>query len=128
MITTIKAKSSWWLNRTFTDRPFPFHWQEGYCIFSVSPETLDKVKHYILQQDEHHRSMTYNDEFMRYYDKLISLQANEMKEMNWNRTEVLPKSENPNGLCAFRHPVRWLKPPPYLLKTRGLWETAWLSN
>ncbi|MBM4403678.1 MAG: IS200/IS605 family transposase [Candidatus Cloacimonetes bacterium] len=77
MVKTIKGKSSWWLNRTFTDRSFPFHWQEGYCVFSVSPEAIDKVKHYILQQDEHHRSMTYNDEFMRYYDKLISVQGKE---------------------------------------------------
>lgn len=80
MVKTIKGKSSWWLNRTFTDLHNSFHWQEGYCVFSVSPEAIDKVKLYILHQEEHHRGMSYDDEFMRYYDKLISIQGKEEEE------------------------------------------------
>ena len=40
-----------------------FQWQSGYGIFSVSPSNVEQVKRYIANQDEHHKTMTFKDEF-----------------------------------------------------------------
>lgn len=40
-----------------------FHWQAGYCAFSVSESNVPQVIHYIETQEEHHRTITFQDEF-----------------------------------------------------------------
>jgi putative transposase len=40
-----------------------FHWQGGYGAFSVSESKIDEVKHYIANQESHHRRMSFQDEF-----------------------------------------------------------------
>ena len=40
-----------------------FHWQNGYGAFSVSVSMVDVVYRYIERQEEHHRKLTYQDEF-----------------------------------------------------------------
>lgn len=50
-----------------------FAWQTGYSAFSVSEGHLARVRHYIQNQEEHHRSQTSADEhqqFMRHYGLL----------------------------------------------------------
>ena len=42
-----------------------FHWQNGYCLFSVSPSHFDAVRKYILDQEEHHKEETFRDEYLR---------------------------------------------------------------
>ena len=42
-----------------------FQWQAGYGAFSVSPSHVDALKIYIANQEEHHRTETYQDEFRR---------------------------------------------------------------
>jgi putative transposase len=39
-----------------------FQWQAGYGAFSVSQSNLDAVRHYIEGQEEHHRTMSFQDE------------------------------------------------------------------
>ena len=39
-----------------------FEWQAGYGAFSVSFSGVKDVKRYIDQQEEHHRTMTFQDE------------------------------------------------------------------
>lgn len=46
-----------------------FSWQTGYGAFSVSESNLEDVKLYIKNQKEHHKKMTFQEE----YDKLIKL-------------------------------------------------------
>jgi len=41
-----------------------FHWQAGYGVFSVSASNMPEVKSYIVQQPEHHRKMTFQDEYL----------------------------------------------------------------
>jgi len=41
-----------------------FAWQEGYGAFSVSPSNVPQVAAYIAKQAEHHRKMTFEDEFI----------------------------------------------------------------
>ena len=41
-----------------------FAWQEGYAAFSVSRSNLSRVAAYIEKQEEHHRKMTFEEEFV----------------------------------------------------------------
>jgi REP element-mobilizing transposase RayT len=60
IVRTLKCNSSRWLRET---KPL-FSWQEGYGAFSVSPSQLERVKKYIANQDGHHHSRTFEDEFL----------------------------------------------------------------
>lgn len=51
-----------------------FEWQNSSSAFSVSKNDVDKVCKYILNQKEHHRKMTFSEEyekFIKYYEKTI---------------------------------------------------------
>lgn len=53
-----------------------FKWQESCSAFSVSKGDVDKVCKYILNQKEHHKKKTFQeeyDEFIKFYQKTISL-------------------------------------------------------
>jgi len=59
-INTFKANSS----RFMREQGFAFQWQNGYGAFSVSLSQLDKVTAYIRSQREHHKKMTFEQEFL----------------------------------------------------------------
>ena len=40
-----------------------FHWQAGYGAFTVSASKAASVRRYIRSQPEHHRSLSFKDEF-----------------------------------------------------------------
>jgi len=51
-----------------------FAWQETAAAFSVSKSDVDKVCKYILNQKEHHRKMTFGEEyekFINFYQKTL---------------------------------------------------------
>ena len=54
-----KRVSSSFMKETNSD----FAWQAGYGAFSVSTTNLDKVVNYIRHQEEHHREISFQDEF-----------------------------------------------------------------
>jgi len=43
-----------------------FHWQNGYGAFSVSQSQVARVRAYIENQVEHHRTVTFQDEFRQF--------------------------------------------------------------
>jgi len=53
--------------KKFTE--FKFHWQEGYGAFSYSHSNLDKAIKYIMNQKEHHRKKTFQEEYMEFLKK-----------------------------------------------------------
>ena len=59
-INTFKTNSS----RFMHDQGLPFQWQIGYGAFSVSVSQLDKVTAYVRSQREHHKKMTFEQEFV----------------------------------------------------------------
>lgn len=61
-IKEIKRVSSIWIKQREPRLP-KFSWQAGYGMFSISPADLGVVKQYIGSQEEHHRKMTFQDEF-----------------------------------------------------------------
>jgi putative transposase len=46
-----------------------FYWQSGYGAFSVSPSNEEAVVAYIARQEEHHRRVTFQDEFRQFLHK-----------------------------------------------------------
>ena len=62
LVQEIKTGSSKWL-KTKSNRYSQFHWQGGYGIFSISPSHRAAVEKYIANQAEHHRVLTFQDEY-----------------------------------------------------------------
>ena len=65
----IKGESSFWVNkqqRLKTKPAWPvgrFEWQDEYIALSVSYSAIDKVRAYILNQEEHHKKKTFGEEY-----------------------------------------------------------------
>jgi len=57
-----KVETSQWLKRQASVAG-DFAWQAGYGAFSVSASVLEEVKKYIQKQQEHHRRMSFQEEF-----------------------------------------------------------------
>jgi hypothetical protein len=49
--------------------PAKFAWQTGYGAFSVSESMINEVRAYIANQKEHHRKMSFADEYKRFAEK-----------------------------------------------------------
>ena len=41
-----------------------FAWQEGYDGFTVSASHLEKVRAYVLNQEAHHRTKSFQEEYL----------------------------------------------------------------
>ena len=59
----IKGGSSKWVHESFPEHRL-FGWQVKYGAFGVSVSLLDKTIQYIQTQSEHHRKMTFQEEFL----------------------------------------------------------------
>ena len=60
-MSKIKGSSSYWLNNEVFN--FKFSWQRGYGAYSVSASQLEKVKNYIANQSNHHKRLTFSEEY-----------------------------------------------------------------
>jgi putative transposase len=61
----LKANTSRWLRETCRE----FQWQEGYGAFSVSQSQRAAVTQYIANQAEHHRTRSFEEEFVAMLQK-----------------------------------------------------------
>jgi putative transposase len=68
LLEEIKKQSSKWI-KTKDSSYSDFYWQDGYGIFSVNPTETEKVVQYILNQKEHHKNITFQDEFRAFLTK-----------------------------------------------------------
>jgi REP element-mobilizing transposase RayT len=62
-LRVLKANSSGWVHQTWPSRA-EFRWQVGYGAFSVSRANARGVEQYIARQEEHHRKVTFQEEFV----------------------------------------------------------------
>jgi putative transposase len=63
IVRDIKSNSSKWIHET-NPALRSFAWQSGYAAFSVSFSQLNVVRQYIERQAEHHRTRTFQQEFI----------------------------------------------------------------
>ena len=64
----IKSNSSKWINKRELLNT-KFAWQSGFGAFSYSRFQLDLVVKYILNQPEHHKQITFKEEYLDMLDK-----------------------------------------------------------
>jgi hypothetical protein len=63
LVRTIKAASSKWMH---DHGHRDLQWQAGYGAFSVSQSNVDEVRGYIARQKDHHREMSFRDEYLAF--------------------------------------------------------------
>jgi putative transposase len=66
----IKGEAAYWINNKTNLLPKKFEWADEYFAVSISESQLDKVRAYIKNQEEHHKKVTFQqeyDEFMTKY-------------------------------------------------------------
>jgi REP element-mobilizing transposase RayT len=64
----LKGESSKWIHEEFSALR-DFGWQDGYGAFTVSKSNLPDVISYILNQREHHRQKTFQEEYLDFLQK-----------------------------------------------------------
>jgi len=64
----IKGGSSAWIHETFPHLR-GFAWQDGYGAFTVSKSSVENVANYIRNQREHHRTKTFQEEYLAFLKK-----------------------------------------------------------
>ena len=64
LIRDLKSCSSLWIHQTFPQKK-EFAWQEGFGSFSVSFSAIEKIKEYIRNQEQHHESQTFDQEYLK---------------------------------------------------------------
>ena len=67
-VQLIKAGSSAWIHQTFPNLR-NFAWPQGYGAFSVGISQVQETVHYIEQQLEHHRTRTFQEEYLTFLKK-----------------------------------------------------------
>jgi putative transposase len=65
IVNDLKGESSHWINEEKLTGTY-FAWQQGYSAFSYGESQVHKVREYIENQEEHHRTMTFQEELERF--------------------------------------------------------------
>jgi len=65
VVEEVKASSSRWM-KTRGEAFAGFGWQNGYGVFGVSVSNIDQVRRYIENQREHHREVSFQEEYREF--------------------------------------------------------------
>ena len=68
LLEEIKKQSSKWI-KTKGMAYSNFYWQDGYGVFSVNPTQVNVVVDYIKNQEEHHKTKSFQDELRAFLKK-----------------------------------------------------------
>ena len=68
VINLLKGESSHWINSQKLIRG-KFEWQDEYFAVSISESVVDKVRKYIDNQEEHHRKISFKEEYDEFIKK-----------------------------------------------------------
>jgi len=67
LVEEVKKSSSKWMK---AEGGVPgFSWQAGYGAFSIGESQADTVIKYIQNQEEHHRTVTFQEEFRKFLER-----------------------------------------------------------
>ena len=64
----IKGESAFWANKLQLIKP-QLQWADEYFAVSVSESQLNKVREYIKSQEEHHKKVSFQEEYDKFIDK-----------------------------------------------------------
>jgi REP element-mobilizing transposase RayT len=65
VMRVVKTNTSRWVHGQWPQRR-DFAWQSGYAAFSVSQSNRAEVEKYIGNQEEHHRHVSFQEEFLAF--------------------------------------------------------------
>src|SRR5215213_7745612 len=65
VVEEVKTESSKWIKSKGKEFQ-TFHWPSGYGAFSIGQSQVPTVKRYIGRQKQHHRRVTFQDEYRRF--------------------------------------------------------------
>ena len=68
LVREIKKSSNDFINEKKFSK-YKFSWQEGYGAFSYSHSALDNVIQYVNNQKEHHRKISFKEEYKEFLEK-----------------------------------------------------------
>ena len=81
LVREIKKSSNDFINENKLAK-FRFSWQEGYGAFSYSHSQIDAVAKYILSQKEHHKKVSFKEEYIDFLKK-FEIEHDEKYLLNW---------------------------------------------
>jgi len=81
LVRDVKAGSSKFIsdNHWVKDK---FNWQEGFGAFSYSRSQIDRVIHYIINQEKHHKKRTFREEYIDFLKK-FEIEYDEKYLFDW---------------------------------------------
>jgi putative transposase len=65
VLRELKANASGWMHDVFPTLK-DFSWQRGYGAFTVSQSNVEEVRSYIADQKEHHKKVSFREEFISF--------------------------------------------------------------
>jgi len=68
VVKELKRSSSTWLKAKAPELA-DFAWQSGYGVFSIGQSQMDDVRAYIAGQEEHHRKVSFQNEYRRLLER-----------------------------------------------------------
>jgi putative transposase len=68
LVEKLKTETSKWI-KTKGPQFRNFYWQRGYGAFSVGQSQLEDVRRYIQIQKEHHRRVTFQEEYRKFLEE-----------------------------------------------------------
>jgi REP element-mobilizing transposase RayT len=76
IVEEIKTSNNKWIKEKKLSK-FKFDWQKGYGAFTYSRSEIDNVVKYILSQEEHHKKISFNEEYLEMLEKNEVIFSNE---------------------------------------------------
>jgi len=67
VIRELKANSSKWMKEEL--HIDGFEWQKGFGAFTVSYDRIDAIRKYIQNQEEHHKTKTFQEEYVDFLQR-----------------------------------------------------------
>jgi len=77
VLRDLKSNATGWMHDVFPKLK-QFSWQRGYGAFTVSHSKVKDVRRYIVNQKEHHRRLSFRDEFIQFL-KANGIEYNERR-------------------------------------------------
>ncbi|MCF7805606.1 MAG: IS200/IS605 family transposase [Candidatus Marinimicrobia bacterium] len=67
VVQSLKGESSRWVNKNKLTK-IRFGWQTDYMALSVSESHVDRIREYIKSQVDHHRTVTFAEEYQQFLE------------------------------------------------------------
>jgi REP element-mobilizing transposase RayT len=67
LLRDVKAHSMLWIHKKFPSLK-EFQWQEGCASYTLHFSLVETVRNYIKNQEKHHKTMTYEEEYLKFLD------------------------------------------------------------